>query len=104
MEKDSPFDDLGFNENTGMDPRIVTEQLGGLRLAASPRDNEGAAAVRVGTGHDNPPLFKHAVYEGCVLVPERLLPSWQAWHPGRTWISKHEEKCWGHISSPVGFS
>src|SRR5260370_24214793 len=45
IEKDSPFDDLGFNENTAMDPRIVTEQLGGLRLAASPRDNEGAAAA-----------------------------------------------------------
>src|SRR5882724_916817 len=53
IQKDSPFDDLGFNENTAMDPRIVTEQLRGLRLAASPHDNECPAAVRVGTGHDN---------------------------------------------------
>ena len=92
IEKDRPFDDLGFNENAAASPWIVTKQLRRLGQAASLHDEESPTAIRVRTGQDNPPLFEQAIDERCMLVPERLLPSWPAWHPRRARISKHEEK------------
>jgi len=73
IEKDRPFDDLGINENTVAGPRIVTKQLRGLLSIASLHDEEDSTVVCVRATQDNPPLFKQAIHEHCMLIPQRLL-------------------------------
>jgi len=73
IEKDRPFDDLGFDENTAAGPGILTKQLRRLGSGAGLDDEENPTVVGVRPSQDNPPLFEEAVHEHRVLVPERLL-------------------------------
>src|SRR6266568_6034427 len=101
IEEDRPFDDLGGGENAAMPPRIVSQQLQRLRLAARLHDEQRPAVIRVRTAQNDPPLFKDAINERRVLVPERLLARRQPRHPRRTGILKHEIKRGAHVTSPL---
>jgi hypothetical protein len=104
IEKDRPFGDLGFDEDTAGGPRIVAEELGRLVFTAGLHDEQNATVVRVRAAEDDEALFKEAIHEDCVLGPERLLATWHAWQPRGTGVPKNEEKCAGHFASGLSGS
>jgi hypothetical protein len=73
IEKDRPFDCLGFNENAAFCPWVIAKQVRRLRCIASLHDQENSTVVGVGPAQDDPTLLEEAIHESRMLLPKRLL-------------------------------
>jgi len=92
VEKDGPFDNLGWNQNTCLLPWVTAKQGQRFFGITGFQNDENTTGVSVRPSQYDSPLLKQAVHEYGVFIPERLLPSRHLWYPRWSGITKYEKE------------